>query len=372
MGLLLLSALAACDSGTVFTPIAPPATVAAVVATTELPPAATPELPASAVAVATATGLSPAATARPVSPAGRPAATVPTIAAPIVPVPPTLLVRLLPTFTALPVPPTKLPAFTPDPTPTAGPTAPPTPSSLPTTLPARAPAPLPGYRRAATPLVVLDPGHGGSETGAVSPAGLAEKDVNLAIALAAAADLRAHGIAVLLTRSSDSQVNTARRDVNGNGSIDVDDDLQARVDLANEAGAWALVSIHNNAQPGDPATRGTTTYYCSDGLNPAASLTLATTLHTHLLAAIHGAGYAGADRGVRDDYELRKPEGHLYLLGPHNKRITRPSLMPGALGETLFLSNAADTAQLVRPAMILALGAGYADSIAAYVATLAP
>ena len=348
---LLTAALIACDGGPLPRPTAPPVPVPIPGPATALPPA----------------------TEVPGPPATEPPATATLVAAGALP--PTLAVLLLPTFTPLPAPPLILP--------TSAPAAMPPTRALPATeptvvppsrtaRPVATPAPVRGYRRAATPLVVLDPGHGGSEIGAVSAGGLTEKGVNLAIALAAEADLRAQGIAVLLTRRNDTQVNAAGGDVNGDGTRDADDDLQARVDLANGAGAWALVSIHNNAQPGDLATRGTTTYYCSDGLNPAASRALADTLHRRLLAAMGGAGYAGADRGVRDDYELRKPEGHLYLLGPHNKRITRPSLMPGALGETLFLSNAADAAQLARPEMIAALGAGYAAGISAYLATVAP
>jgi N-acetylmuramoyl-L-alanine amidase len=218
------------------------------------------------------------------------------------------------------------------------------------------------------PLVLIDPGHGGNETGAVSAGGMEEKDVNLAIALQVAARLRADGVLAILTRGRDSAVNTTGRDVNGDGTVDNDDDLQMRVDQANAAGAWALISIHNNAQPGAPATRGTTTYYCADRPFAAESRRLAEALHTHLLAAISDAGYTTIDRPVRDDAELRKPEGHLYLLGPHNKRITRPSAMPGALGETLFLSNPADAAQLARPEMITALARGYAEGIEAYLA----
>lgn len=297
-----------------------------------------------------------------------------------------------PTPTAVPPPPataTSPPTLTPIPTSTATATtaATPTATSIPTMPATPTPTPLPvavlptltaparrtpadgSYHRAPQPLVVLDAGHGGSETGAVSGT-LVEKDLNLTIALRAAAALRARGIAVVLTRDTDRQV-TPGGDVNDDGTVDVDDDLQARVDLANRLGAWVLVSIHNNAES-SAATRGTTTYYCTDGLNPVASRALADTLHANLLAAITAAGYADVDRGVRDDYELRKPEGHLYLLGPHNKRITRPSQMPGALGETLFLTNAADHAQLARPAMLAAIGEGYAAGIAAYLQTLGP
>jgi N-acetylmuramoyl-L-alanine amidase len=293
-----------------------------------------------------------------------------------------------PTPTAVPPPPataTLPPTLTPLPTGTATATATTTATStpqatttstplpvavLPTLTPPARRTPADGsYERAPRPLVVLDAGHGGSETGAASGK-LIEKDLNLTIALSAAAALRARGIDVVLTRASDRQV-TPGGDVNNDGTVDVDDDLQARVDLANRLGAWVMVSVHNNAE-GSAATRGTTTYYCTDGLNPVASRALADTLHAHLLDAITAAGYADVDRGVRDDYELRKPEGHLYLLGPHNKRITRPSQMPGALGETLFLTNPADRAQLARPAMLTAIGEGYAAGIAAYLQTLGP
>ena len=162
--------------------------------------------------------------------------------------------------------------------------------------------------------------------------GLVEKDVNLEIALALAARLRADGVDTLLTRATDTQVNVPARDVNGDGTIDVDDDLQARVDAANAAGAWALVGIHNNAMPGSPGTRGTTTYYCDARPFSAESRRLAEVLQTHLLEAIRGAGYDPPDREARDDRELRKPGGHLYLLSPRNERVARAQPHAGRPG----------------------------------------
>src|SRR5215212_7489207 len=80
--------------------------------------------------------------------------------------------------------------------------------------------------KTARPLVMLDPGHGGAETGAVGPNGLREKDVNLAIAKRVAALLPA-AYRVRLTRSGDRRVNSAGRDLDGNGVVNNDDDLQA-------------------------------------------------------------------------------------------------------------------------------------------------
>lgn len=252
------------------------------------------------------------------------------------------------------------------------PPAPPRPRPSPTRAAQQTPTPAPvgsTYHRAARPLVVLDAGHGGPETGARSSDGLLEKDTNLVITLAAAAHLRAAGVAVLLTRSVDSAVNRAETDVNGDGTVDVDDDLQARVDLANHAGAWLLVSIHNNALS-DAHVHGTTTYYCAARPFASTSHGLAATLQAHVLRALQGAGFATFDRHVRDDPELHKPGGHLYLLGPPNKRIARPSQMPGALVETLFLSNAVDAAGLARVEILNAAGAGLATGIQEYLAEM--
>ncbi len=94
--------------------------------------------------------------------------------------------------------------------------------------------------------VVLDPGHGGRDAGAVGPRGTQEKDLTLAIAkrardiLARRADLE-----VLLTRETDVFV-----------------PLQGRVAMANARGADLFVSIHLNAAPSRHAI-GTETYFLS-------------------------------------------------------------------------------------------------------------
>src|SRR5690606_36096070 len=65
--------------------------------------------------------------------------------------------------------------------------------------------------RVRTATVVLDPGHGGGETGAVGPAGTLEKDVNLAVAEAAKATLERLGASVVLTRTSDYRITLLSR-----------------------------------------------------------------------------------------------------------------------------------------------------------------
>lgn len=79
--------------------------------------------------------------------------------------------------------------------------------------------------------IVLDPGHGGKDRGAVSCHGIAEKDITLALAKALKADLEARlGCKVILTRTGDQFLT-----------------LEERTRIANEAKADLFISIHANA-----------------------------------------------------------------------------------------------------------------------------
>ncbi len=89
------------------------------------------------------------------------------------------------------------------------------------------------------PLVVIDPGHGGIDPGAISPNGLLEKDVVLATARDLAGELTATGrLRVLLTRNSDEFIA-----------------LRERVARARAAGADLFLSIHADMLP-NPTLRG--------------------------------------------------------------------------------------------------------------------
>jgi len=195
------------------------------------------------------------------------------------------------------------------------------------------------------PRIVLDPGHGGAEPGAVSAQPpLIEKEVVLAISLAVAEELRAAGYAVTLTRESDRAVNIDRRDLNGDGWVDVDDDLQARVDVANEAAADVFLSIHGNGGP--PHLRGGAVYYCAScpgTEHRQFSLRIRDALSAVLPTL--GAGLFGS--GLFDEADLGKPYGHLFVIGPKTPRVARANRATAqALVEVLFLSNRADAAIL--------------------------
>lgn len=184
-------------------------------------------------------------------------------------------------------------------------------------------------------LIVIDPGHGGSDSGAAHN-GLTEKDLTLDISRRLRAILLARGWQVKMTRDADTDVfqpNDSARD-----------ELQARCDIANNAGARFFVSVHINSYTSD-ALNGTTTYYYKSGDAPFAEA-----IHRRL------AGSAGtADRGLRkeDFYVIRHTD------------------MPSALIETAFLSNAGDAALLHSPAFLQRIAIAIADGIGDY-ATNAP
>lgn len=118
--------------------------------------------------------------------------------------------------------------------------------------------------------VVLDPGHGGEDPGAIGPGGLQEKDVTLDIAHRAAPILsRELGIVTLLTRDDDRYVA-----------------LEQRAARANAFGADLFVSIHCNAAV-DAGSRGVQTYVLSEASDEA----------SHRLAARENATSPG---GVRE------------------------------------------------------------------------
>jgi len=96
-------------------------------------------------------------------------------------------------------------------------------------------------------IICLDPGHGGTEAGAIGPTGVPEKQINLEISLKLKKILEAKGAKVIMTRQGDQNV-----------------ELSERVKIANDADSHILLSIHNNSLPDsrDPyKEHGTSSYY---------------------------------------------------------------------------------------------------------------
>lgn len=101
-------------------------------------------------------------------------------------------------------------------------------------------------------LIVLDPGHGGSDSGAVGPGKTQEKDDTLAIAMKVKSLLENGGAKVVMTRTTDV-------DVYGPNASGVDE-LGARCDVANTRKADLFLSIHCNSFT-NSSVNGAATYY---------------------------------------------------------------------------------------------------------------
>jgi N-acetylmuramoyl-L-alanine amidase len=239
------------------------------------------------------------------------------------------------------------------------------------------------------PLVALDAGHGGIDLGApiVNAAGKLdtyESKINLELILALRDELHRRGYRTLLTRDGDYQLveylEEGAPDINGDGEHNYLDDLQARIDLINENQADLLLSIHQNAYVDgnnvrDPSVGGTVVYYCADRPYGDESWRFAALVEAHIEAAFNALGYTIANRGVLDDVELAEPGQpgqHLVLLGPQSERIVRPSIMPGVLSETVFLTQPDELALVRDPEVQAQLAVAYADAIDAYFAGEAP
>lgn len=178
-------------------------------------------------------------------------------------------------------------------------------------------------------LIVLDPGHGGNDPGASNRAyGLVEKTVTLAIARMVRDLLVRDGWKVALTRDGDNEV--------GDPSGADKQELQARCDVANAAGARAFVSIHVNSSFSS-APDGTTTYYWRQQDRAFAQAMQS--------AVVASAGFG--DAGIRRE--------KFYVLNH--------TVMPSVLLEVSYLSNPHDAALLAQPGTLQRLAAGIARGI---------
>jgi N-acetylmuramoyl-L-alanine amidase len=115
----------------------------------------------------------------------------------------------------------------------------------------------PALRQKALPVIVLDPGHGGVETGATGPSGLREKDLTLDLARRLRTVLERQGATVVLTRDEDRVL-----------------PLDDRTAIANHNRAVLFISIHLNASKRKTAV-GAETYFLATAATDDEARTLA-------------------------------------------------------------------------------------------------
>lgn len=94
-------------------------------------------------------------------------------------------------------------------------------------------------------VILIDPGHGGMDSGAVSKNGTLEKDINLSISLKLRDRLKENGYEVLMTREEDKGL------YNGSGSVKKMkfEDLNNRCNIKRDSNCDIFISIHQNFFP---------------------------------------------------------------------------------------------------------------------------
>jgi N-acetylmuramoyl-L-alanine amidase len=219
------------------------------------------------------------------------------------------------------------------------------------------------------PVVVIDPGHGGYDSGTEAGAPLLEKDLALQISLRLKSELEQRGVQAILTRTGDYFVTLADRTA-----------------LANKAGADLFISIHLNSSP-DAATTGIETYYLNNTTDRA----------TIRLAAMENAsgGYgtpAGGDLNyilsdMRQQYKANESVALASMIEAQTAADLNASLglqvsalgamrgpfyvlvgaqMPAVLVECGFLSNRDEAAHLSSMQYQQVLAQGIAESVIHY------
>lgn len=161
------------------------------------------------------------------------------------------------------------------------------------------------------PLVVIDPGHGGYDEGGRSADGrIVENVYDLMMANKIKVLLEKEGIQVIMTRTSD-EVSWSDRNV---------EDLQARIDIADNAHADLMVSIHCNSNDEDPLNVTGSEVYVNT------KQTGSTSLGESIVEALNDLQPTLTSRGIR--------HGALHLLTYNS--------VPTAIVEMAFLSNPND------------------------------
>jgi N-acetylmuramoyl-L-alanine amidase len=215
--------------------------------------------------------------------------------------------------------------------------------------------------------IVIDPGHGGHDTGTIGPTGLMEKDLclDVALRLGKIIDQRLPGADVVYTRSDDTFV-----------------PLEERTSIANQAKADLFISIHANSSR-DSGARGIETYYLNlkgtseamevaarenataqEGVHELESLVkriaqtekideskeFAEDIQESLSERIQKTSKSARNRGVR-----KAP--FVVLIGAD---------MPSILTEISFLSNPADEKLLKQPEQRQRVAEGLYQGISSY------
>jgi N-acetylmuramoyl-L-alanine amidase len=164
-------------------------------------------------------------------------------------------------------------------------------------------------------IVVIDPGHGGAQPGAMGLSGEAEKNYTLAIATQLQKAFTNAGVCAFLTRKSDMTLG-----------------LGERVDIAKRNSADFFISIHINSCQVKGALNGLETFYHG---TEASSKLLASCVQSEVAGTVDLV-----DRSIKSDYRIAPNAGFKVL------RDSSASGLPAVLVEVGFINHSGDEAKL--------------------------
>ncbi|HUX85151.1 MAG TPA: N-acetylmuramoyl-L-alanine amidase [Chitinophagaceae bacterium] len=154
--------------------------------------------------------------------------------------------------------------------------------------------------------IAIDPGHGGSNLGALSPTGVYEKELTLEVAFDLKAALEKAGARVIMTRTNDISL-----------------DMAQRILWLRKEDPDLMVSIHMNASADPIHISGTSTYYRYPGFRP---------LSQDIYSQMQALGLKGFGN-----------------VGSFNFALNGPTEFPNALVECLFITNPSDEMKILDP-----------------------
>jgi N-acetylmuramoyl-L-alanine amidase len=219
--------------------------------------------------------------------------------------------------------------------------------------------------------IVIDPGHGGHDTGTIGPHGLMEKDLCLDVALRLGALIRKKlpGAEVIYTRQDDTFV-----------------PLEDRTKIANESKADLFISIHANSSP-NPAARGVETYYLNFATSPE-SMEVAARENANSQESLHDLQdiiqKIARNEKIEESKELAADiQGaltqrlQLVSTNERNRGVKKAPFivligahMPSVLTEISFVSNPYDERLLRKPDQRQRIADGLYRGIVAYLSSL--
>jgi N-acetylmuramoyl-L-alanine amidase len=231
-----------------------------------------------------------------------------------------------------------------------------------TIAPLVAPAEHAAFLPARPKLIVIDPGHGGTDPGKQNPRlKLDEKDMALDVGLRLKKILEVRGYRVLMTRSTDKRFSNSPTV-----------DLPLRAELANKENADLFVSIHFNAVDREPErVVGTETYV----MTPQFQLSTQPEQDRAMIKEQYPGNHQDVANAVLGFQLHRRLVADLKTSDRGYKRyrlaVLRPLKCPGVLVEAAYLSNDGEARRVATPEFRAQIAESLADGIDSYAATLA-